>query len=204
MHTKTSNHKIISPKILYYGTPVILLTTLNEDGSSNISPISSSWALGKILVLGIGLGGKAIENLQRHPECVINLPHPGLWQAVEALAPTTGTSPVPEFKQELGFRYEKDKFACSGLSPADSVTVRPARIAECPLQIEASVKQIRVPDYSPFFAIVETEAIHVHAEESIIAGENHIDPAGWSPLIYNFRHYFGLGSRLGKAFRAEI
>ncbi|MGE5704689.1 MAG: flavin reductase family protein, partial [Clostridia bacterium] len=37
----------IKPSILYYGTPVILLTTQNEDGSSNISPLSSSWALGK-------------------------------------------------------------------------------------------------------------------------------------------------------------
>lgn len=48
--------KSIQPKILYYGAPVILLTTLNEDGSSNISPLSSSWALGECIVLGIGAG----------------------------------------------------------------------------------------------------------------------------------------------------
>ena len=58
------NSDVIKPKILYYGTPVILLNTLNEDDTVNISPISSSWALGDYIILGIGLGGKAIENLE--------------------------------------------------------------------------------------------------------------------------------------------
>lgn len=84
------NSSIIKPKILYYGTPVILLNSLNEDGTVNISPMSSSWALGDCIILGIGLGGKAIENIKRHPECVINVPNPSLWEHVESLAPYTG------------------------------------------------------------------------------------------------------------------
>ena len=75
---------------------------------------------------------------------------------------------------------------------------------ECPIQIEAQVKHIRIPDYAHSFAIVETQTIHVHAHEDIIIEENHIDPNKWSPLIYNFRHYFGLGSKLGNNFRSEI
>jgi hypothetical protein len=31
-----------------------------------------------------------------------------------------------------------------------------------------------------------------------------VDPARWQPLIYNFRHYYGLGEELGKTFRAEV
>jgi flavin reductase (DIM6/NTAB) family NADH-FMN oxidoreductase RutF len=204
MQTKTTKHKLIEPKILYYGTPVVLLTSLNEDGTSNISPLSSSWALGKILVLGIGLGGKALTNLQRHPECVINIPDPALWQAVEALAPLTGVTPVPDYKKALGFRYEKEKFAVAGLNAIASESVKPSRIAECPLQIEAKVRHLRIPEHSPFFAIVEAEALRVHAAEEIITGGHHINTDVWSPLIYNFRHYFGLGSRLGKTFRAEV
>ncbi len=50
--------------------------------------------------------------------------------------------------------------------------------------------------------VVETRIIHVHAHENIITGEKHINPDKWSPLIYNFRHYFGLGPSLGKSFRA--
>ncbi|MFI8933382.1 flavin reductase family protein, partial [Streptomyces sp. NPDC053474] len=34
-------------------------------------------------------------------------------------------------------------------------------------------------------------------------GTDHIDPAAWSPLIYNFRHYFGLGPELGHSHRTQ-
>lgn len=195
-------HQVIEPKILYYGTPVVLLTTLNEDGSTNISPISSSWALGNCLVLGLGVGGKAIENLERHPECVVNVPSPALWRQVEALAPLTGKNPVPDDKAQHAFRYEKDKFTAAELTEQASEQVRPGRVQECPLQIECEVRHIRIPEHSPDFAIVEALAVKVHAHQNIVLNQNHVNPEEWSPLIYNFRHYFGLGTKLGKTFRA--
>lgn len=84
-----------------------------------------------------------------------------------------------------------------------SQSVKPVRIAECPLQVEAVVKNIHIPEYASFFAIVETETVKIHAHKQIMADDSHVDPAEWSPLIYNFRHYFGLGPRLGKTFRSE-
>lgn len=77
------------------------------------------------------------------------------------------------------------------------------RIGECPLQIEARAQHIRIPEHAPFFAIIETKAILVHAHEEIMLNDRHIDPDRWSPLIYNFRHDFGLGKELGRNFRAE-
>ncbi|MCM3238316.1 flavin reductase family protein [Heyndrickxia sp. FSL K6-6286] len=196
--------RIIHPKILYYGTPVILMNTLNEDGSTNISPLSSSWALGDSLIIGISIEGKAFENLQKCSECVINIPHPELWKNVEALAPYTGKKDIPAEKKELGFTYEKDKFQAGQFTSIPSVSVQPSRIAECPIQIEAEMKHFRIPEETPFFAIVETRAIHVHAHENIMMGDgNHIDPKSWSPLIYNFRHYFGLSEEKGKSYRSE-
>lgn len=204
---ETSKQKIatkhIQPKILYYGTPVILLSTLNEDGTVNISPLSSSWALGNCVVLGIGLESKAIENLQRHQECVINVPSPDLWGNVEKLAPYTGKQQVPEWKLPVGFSYYKDKYEAGELTPIESFAVQPTRIAECPIQIEAQVRHIRIPEHTSFMAIVETEAVHVHAHQHIRIDDNHIDPRKWSPLIYNFCHYFGLSAELGKTYRAE-
>ncbi|WP_221567838.1 flavin reductase family protein [Alkalihalobacillus sp. TS-13] len=194
--------KIIHPKILYYGTPVILLTTLNEDETVNISPISSSWALGDYIMVGLGVGGKAFENLNRHPECVINIPDPSLWKNVERLAPFTGKNPVPESKREIGFTYNNKKYEVSKLTAVSSKSVKPTRIQECPIQIEAKVHEVRVPDYCSEISIVETEAINVHAHMGILSDEEYIDPEKWSPLIYNFRHYFGLGHQLGKTFRA--
>ncbi|WP_254610029.1 MULTISPECIES: flavin reductase family protein [unclassified Bacillus (in: firmicutes)] len=195
--------KEIKPKILYYGMPIYLLSTLNEDGTTNISPMSSSWALGNYIILGVGLGGKSIENLEKNRECVINLPSSMQWEQVEKIAPYTGVEKVPVYKQEMGFTYQKDKFTIAGFTPCDSQFVKPQRIQECPLQIEAKVKDIRIPEYDPFFAIVETEVICVHAHEEIIERENHINPQKWSPLFYNFRHYFSIGEALGRNYRAE-
>ncbi|MET3937828.1 flavin reductase (DIM6/NTAB) family NADH-FMN oxidoreductase RutF [Paenibacillus sp. PvP094] len=199
----TDQHETINPSILYYGTPVLLLSTLNEDGSTNLSPLSSSWALGDCLVLGLGIQGKAYENLKRHPECVVNLPDASMWRAVESLGRYTGTYPVPEEKRQMGYQFCSEKFEVAGLTTQDSLRVKPQRIAECPLQIEASVQHIRTPEHTPFMAVVEVKSLEVHAHKKLISGLNKINPAKWNPLIYNFRHYYGLGERQGENFRAE-
>jgi hypothetical protein len=45
--------RTIEPKILYFGTPVALITSLNEDGATNLAPISSFWAPGWTMTLGL-------------------------------------------------------------------------------------------------------------------------------------------------------
>ena len=46
-HVQTWSMKIpIEPSILYFGTPVVLISTLNEDASLNVAPMSSAWWLG--------------------------------------------------------------------------------------------------------------------------------------------------------------
>jgi hypothetical protein len=37
----------------------------------------------------------------------------------------------------------------------------------------------------------------------VVPGTQHVDPRRWSPLIYNFRHYYGLGPELGYTFRSQ-
>lgn len=199
---QTNQHQTINPSILYYGTPVIILSTLNNDGSTNLSPLSSSWALGDCLVLGIGTQSKAYEDLCHRPECVINLPDFSMWRNVEALGRTTGSSLVSEAKRNMGYIFCQDKFAVAGLTSEHSVQVAPDKIAECPLQIEAVVQHMRTPEHTPFMAIVEVKAVKVHAHAHLISDANKIDPKQWHPLIYNFRHYYGLGERQGENFRA--
>ena len=199
----------IRPSILYYGTPVALITTLNADGSPNISPMSSSFALGDRLVLGMAEGGQGLDNLRRSGECVINLPSPALWPAVEKLAPTSGKPLLPQDKAALGYRFEPDKFGCAGLSALPSLRVRPPRIAECPLQLEAQLLALHpaqcVDGAEPAdFCLLETRVVQTHAHADIvIGGTQHIDTASWQPLLYVFRHYFGTGPLLGRTFKAE-
>ena len=127
----TLEFRTIEPKILYFGTPVALISSLNEDGTTNLAPMS--------LVLGVLDETKTAENLARHPECVVNIPSPELWKNVEELAPLTGKNPVPEAKAKQ-FCFEPHKFKSAGLRPLASDLVRPARARECPVQMEACVQ----------------------------------------------------------------
>ncbi|GAA2296061.1 flavin reductase [Streptomyces kunmingensis] len=164
--------------------------------------MSSAWALGQTLVLGLGADGQTAQNLAARPDLVVGLPGPGLWQSVERLAPLTGRNPVPATKPH-GCRFEPDKFVAAGLTPQPSVTVRPPRIAECPLQLEARAVDVR-HDAGGDFVIIEAAVRQVHASSDIVVpGTDHIDPVAWSPLVYNFRHYFGLGPELGHTYRSE-
>ncbi|PJN35034.1 flavin reductase [Streptomyces sp. CB02613] len=198
----SSEHVTVTPSILYFGTPVVLLSTENENGSFNLAPMSSAWALGHVIVLGLGAEGQTAHNLRSRRDLVVNLPGPAQWPAVERLAPLTGRTPVPASKRG-SFRFEPDKFAAAGLRPQPSELVRPPRVAECPMQLEARVARAQ-PDSSGDFLIVEAQVLKVHADPRIIVpGSQHIDPAAWSPLIYNFRHYHGLGPELGHSFRSR-
>ncbi|TCC28075.1 flavin reductase family protein [Kribbella speibonae] len=195
-------HLTIEPSILYVGTPVALLTTLNEDGTVNLAPMSSAWALGDVVVLGVGVSGQTAMNLRARPEVVINYPSPDQWKSVELLAPLTAANPVPAHKQPR-FHHERAKFAAAGLTPVPSELIAPPRVAECPLQFEATVDHAEL-DAKGNFLITQARVVRVHAaQEIVVPGTSHIAPAAWSPLIYNFRHYYALGPELGESFRTE-
>lgn len=200
--------RTIEPKILYFGTPVALISSLNEDGTTNLAPISSFWTLGWTIMLGLLDETKTADNLARHAECVVNLPSPDMWEKVEALAPLTGKNPVPEIKTKQ-FRCEADKFGAAQLTQLASDLVRPARAAECPVHLEARVSKMHAMTGKKLNELgggvaAEVEVLRVHVDKDLVLEGKYVDPAKWSPLIYNFRHYFRLEEdELGKTFRAE-
>jgi flavin reductase (DIM6/NTAB) family NADH-FMN oxidoreductase RutF len=199
-------HQIIEPKIMYFGTPVVLISTLNEDGSANLAPMSSAWWLGKSCMLGLGTRSKTVENLRRENECVLNLPSADMVAVVDKLALTTGQTPLPGYKEKLGFRYVKQKFEEAGLTPVTSELVRPPRVAECPVQLEAVVTTMHEfgDDYA---AATEVRIVRVYMDDSILNNEkrHYVDTDKWRPLIMSFCEFYGLGenvhdSRLAKVF----
>lgn len=128
--------------ILYFGTPVVLISTLNEDGTANLSPMSSAWWLGWRCMLGLDASSKTTENLERTGQCVLNLPSADMVAQVDAIARTTGSDPMPDAKVMRGYRTERRKFETAGLSAASSEVVAPPRVLECPIQMEATVTKI--------------------------------------------------------------
>jgi flavin reductase (DIM6/NTAB) family NADH-FMN oxidoreductase RutF len=107
-------------------------------------------------MLGLGQMGQTSDNLIRTRECVINSPSAAQVSHVDRLALTTGKDPVPEKKISWGYRFEPDKMGIAGLTPMPSLVVRAPRIAECPVQMEGLLHDVR-----PFGKSVSANAFEV-------------------------------------------
>lgn len=199
-----TGHRVIEPSVLYLGTPAYLVATRNPDGTANLAPASSHFALGRMIVLGLEEGGRSLANARRHGELTVNFPEAAQWQHVERLAGVTGADPVPAEKAGQ-YAFEPRKFERAGLTPVASELVDVPRVAEVPVQLEARVRRITdgvAPGEDPaapgIYGIVEAEVVRVHAAERItVPGTDHIDPAAWHPLIYAYRHFYDRGAEVG-------
>jgi flavin reductase (DIM6/NTAB) family NADH-FMN oxidoreductase RutF len=204
MHVKSE------PAILYFGTPVALLSTTNLDGSANLAPMSSTIFVSWRALLGLQANSMTVENLRRTGQMVINFPSVNQVSAVDRLAKTTGTFPVPVDKVQRGFRYEKQKFETAGLTPVPSEMVEPPRVLECPIQLEALMVAERPLDeggpLEGFLTTFEMRIHRIHIEESILmeGHTNRIDPNKWRPLIFNFQQFYGLGPQVHTSTLGEI
>jgi flavin reductase (DIM6/NTAB) family NADH-FMN oxidoreductase RutF len=201
-------HKTIDPTILYFGTPIALISSLNDDGSPNLAPMSSAWWLGWSCMLGLGQMGQTSLNLARTRECVINLPSSAQVAQVDRLALTTGGDPVPPKKTEWGYRHEADKFALGGFTPVASEAVAPPRVRECPVQMEGIVHDVRPFGKNVSANAFEVHIVRLHVDESLLVpGTNpsraHIDPVKWRPLIMSFCRFFDLGDEVHRSRLAE-
>ncbi|AYZ64901.1 flavin reductase family protein [Burkholderia multivorans] len=193
----------ISLPVLYFGTPVALVSSLNPDGTTNLSPISSYWALSDTFLIGLSETGQCRRNLQRCEELVLNLPDAPLWPNVEAIAATSGSEAMPDTKRQMGYRFERDKFKCAGLTRKASECIAPMRVAECPIQIEASLVRIhRIGKEVDAMIAAELKALRIHVHAELLSPADRIQLERWHPLYYVFRQYFSLGQHLGMNFRA--
>jgi flavin reductase (DIM6/NTAB) family NADH-FMN oxidoreductase RutF len=192
-------HLSSEPAILYFGTPVVVISTTNEDGSANLAPMSSAFWLGWRCVLGLSALSQTARNLRRDGQCVLNLPSQAEVSQVNRLALTTGVEPVPSTKAARGYRHVKDKFAASGFTRDESHTVDAPRIRECPVQMEAVVEAIHgVADDDEMLRgrilniEVRVQRVHLHPSIVMDGQRDRVDPDKWRPLIMSFQKFYGL------------
>lgn len=204
-------HTIIDPAILYFGTPVVLVSSENPDGSANLAPMSSAWWLGHTCVLGLGARSHTPANIIRTGECVLNLPSVREVAAVDRLALTTGSDPVPSYKEVRGYRHAKNKFEVAGLTPLASDLVAPPRVGECAVHLEAVLEGVhpleeRDAERRGKLVALEVRIVRVHVDPAIrMAGhEDRIDPVLWRPLIMSFQRFFGLSGEVHASRLAQI
>ena len=194
-------HISSEPAILYFGTPVVVLSTLNDDGSANLAPMSSAFWLGWRCVLGLAAGSQTARNLRRSLHCVLNLPSQEQVAQVNRLALTTGADPVPQVKAARGYRHVRDKFAISGFTSERSQIVAAPRVRECPVQLEAVVEAVNgiADDDAQLrgrLLNIEVRIVRVHLSTNILMDgqPNRVDPGKWRPLIMSFQKFYGLGA----------
>jgi flavin reductase (DIM6/NTAB) family NADH-FMN oxidoreductase RutF len=203
-------HINVEPSILYFGTPVVLISTQNMDGSTNVAPMSSAWWLGWNCMLGLGAKSHTAQNLLREEECVLNLPSVEMVGAVNRLARLTGSDPVPPHKVAMGYRHERDKLGTAGLSAIPSDLVSAQRVVECPVQLEAVLESTlpfgNRPDKASTAVAFEVRIVRTHIDERILMEgfENRIDPDKWRPLIMSFCEFYGLDRKVWRSTLAEI
>jgi len=204
-------HVISEPNILYFGTPVILIGSSNENGSYNLAPISSAFWLGWRCVIGLAASSQTTKNILRTGECVLNLASLNNAAAVNRLARTTGTNPVPPGKQQKGYFYEPDKFKKAGLTALPAHLVVAPLVQECPVQLEAvlaNVRSLAAEDEAMKgrIMVIELKIVRVHIEQSILihGHTNRVDPNKWKPLIMSFQKFYSVGDELQHSILSEI
>lgn len=194
-------HVAISPAILYFGTPVALLSTVDADGHPNLAPNSSVWWLGQTAMVGVAARSQTGRNLIATGELVINLPSVTEVDAVDRLALTTGRDPVSARKASAGYRHVRDKFRAAGVHRLASETVAPPRIAEFPVHVEGRVRAMHPldgvtdPGSADVIAFeIEVTTVHVLERLRMSGHPNRVDPRRWRPLMMSFQRFFGLGA----------
>lgn len=204
-------HITSKPSILYFGTPVVLISTVNEDITYNLASISSAFWLGWRSILGLSTISKTTQNMIRTGECVLNLPSVSEVDAVNRLALTTGSNPVPKSKLLKGYRHELDKFGIAKFTPMTSDTVLAPRVRECQVQLEATVEVAHGiaeddPRQRGNLICFEVRIRRVHVDESILMEKerDRIDPDKWRPLIMSFQEFYGLGHRLQDSTLGQV
>ena len=188
--------RIVEPKVLYFGTPVVLISSRNADGTTNLGPMSSAWWLSRSAMLGMSASSQTVQNLVERPECILNLVDPAMVAALDRIALLTGSQQMSEAKRARGYRYEPDKFAAAGLTRSPGSLVDVDAIEESPINLEGRIEAIHPiggPDSNLRALEMSVQRVHVR-EDLLMNNDRYIDPLRWDPLIMKFTEYFAGGA----------
>lgn len=188
--------RIVEPKVLYFGTPVVLISSRNPDGSTNLGPMSSAWWLHRSAMLGMTIGSQTVQNLMERPECILNLVEPAMVAALDRIALLTGSREMSDAKRARGYRFEPDKFAAAGLTRSPGSLVDVDAIEESPINLEGRIEAIhQIGGADSTLRALEMSVQRVHVREDLLMNnDRYIDPMRWDPLIMKFTEYFAGGA----------
>ncbi|MDA1194922.1 MAG: flavin reductase family protein [Planctomycetota bacterium] len=140
--------------------PIGWASTLAADGTPNLAPFSyfggvAATPMTVMLSVGRrnGVRKDTASNLLATREAVIHIPHHALGEAMVA----TSAEAAPEV----------DEFALAGLTPVPSTRVRPPRIREAAIAMEAVLTQHLEVGASPMDLFL-LEIVHLHLDDAFV------------------------------------
>ena len=158
--------------------PIGWISTVSDAGDHNLAPFSffnavcSSPPHVQFCATRRGdvrLEKDTIRNIRETGEFVVNV-------VTEATAEAMNIT-ATEFPADV------DEFAVAGLTPAPSLHVRPARVAESPIHFECKLAQIvEVGDPIGGSSLVIGQVVHMHVDDDVLLGNDKIDIARLQPV----------------------
>lgn len=152
--------------------PIAFVSTVDAEGNVNLSPYSFFNVFGSnppTLIFSPSRRARdntikhTLENLREVPEVVINIAN---YSMVEQMSLSST-------------EYDKgvNEFVKAGFTEAESMCIRPPRVAEAPAAFECKVKQIiETGQKGGAGNLVICEVLVVHIQESILDEAGNIDP----------------------------
>jgi flavin reductase (DIM6/NTAB) family NADH-FMN oxidoreductase RutF len=174
--------KIIDVSGALFPTPVVLVTTISNNGQANI--ITLAW-VGVVcstpFMVGISIRPQRYSHLliSEIPEVVINLPGKDLIEKTDYCGTVSGR--------------QVDKFSSTNFTPLPAKHVRPPLIKECPVNLEAKVERTTsLGAHDHYFCRV----LAVHADKNVTDGRR-INYQLIKPFVYLQNDYLELGKNIG-------
>jgi flavin reductase (DIM6/NTAB) family NADH-FMN oxidoreductase RutF len=151
--------------------PICFASTVSAEGKPNVSPFSFFNLFSSnppVAVFSPAYSGRTgapkdtLLNLREVPECVINVVTYDMVHQV-----SLASSPFPR---------GVDEFAKSGLTPIPSELVKPARVAESPVQLECRVLEIKeLGKNGGAGNLVICEILRMHIHDRVLDDNRQID-----------------------------
>ncbi|MBX2844956.1 MAG: flavin reductase family protein [Saprospiraceae bacterium] len=168
--------------------PIAWASTVNENGQPNLAPYSFFNAFSSnppLLVFSSNRRGRdnttkdTLHNIQTNGEVVINVVNHDLVQQM-SISSTDYAANINEFEK-------------AGVTPLESVKVKPFRVKESPIQFECKVKDIIYTGEAGGAAnLFLCEIVQMHISESVLDADKHIVP-----------NKLKLVGRMGKSYYAK-
>ena len=177
--------KSLTPAPMFFPTPVVLVSCVDETGKSNI--ITLAW-VGVVNseppMVGISIRPGRFSHgcVSRSKEFVVNLPSEEMVRKVDACGILSGR--------------ETDKFASMGWKQVPALKVRPPLIDECPVQMECRVREtVSLGSHDLFLG----EIVALHVKEEVQKEKDRIDITKALPLVFcpGANEYWNLGKCIG-------